>query len=285
MSKFQALLVASDLSTRSDRAVVRALQLADEHGADLTVQHAIDEDLPADLAASLANEAETRLARFCRAQPAAANVKVDVRVTIADPRHAIHDLAREKGADLIVLGLHRDRALMDYVRETTMEHLVRTSARPVLLVSEPADHPYKTILSAIDTGPPATAALRAAMTLAPSAAVNAFYAYHIPFKGLTDPGGTARSLKPYLAEAEAEIDTWMTDNRLPPEARPTVLDAGPMTALQEMRHQVMPDLITLGGHGRTGLARWLLGGFAAELIRDPPCDLLVYQGKPQVWAS
>ena len=42
--------MATDLSARSDRALERAVMLTREHGAELTVAHIIDEELPSALA-------------------------------------------------------------------------------------------------------------------------------------------------------------------------------------------------------------------------------------------
>ncbi|MEO1688792.1 MAG: universal stress protein, partial [Pseudomonadota bacterium] len=44
------ILVASDLSARSDRALARAAALAQAHGAALHVAHVTDDELPAALA-------------------------------------------------------------------------------------------------------------------------------------------------------------------------------------------------------------------------------------------
>ena len=52
------LLLATDLSARSDRALERSLSLARERGADLTVVHVVEGDLPPALA-----EAQNRAAQ------------------------------------------------------------------------------------------------------------------------------------------------------------------------------------------------------------------------------
>ena len=46
----KSILMATDLSARSDRALERAVQVAADHGSRLTVVHVVDEDLPAVLA-------------------------------------------------------------------------------------------------------------------------------------------------------------------------------------------------------------------------------------------
>ncbi len=44
------LLIATDLSPRSERALARGLRLARQHGAELRVLHVVNDALPAYLA-------------------------------------------------------------------------------------------------------------------------------------------------------------------------------------------------------------------------------------------
>ena len=36
-----------------------------------------------------------------------------------------------------------------------------------------------------------------------------------------------------------------------------------------------PDLLVIGTHGRTGVAHAFLGSVAEDLLKNPPCDVLV----------
>jgi nucleotide-binding universal stress UspA family protein len=42
--------------------------------------------------------------------------------------------------------------------------------------------------------------------------------------------------------------------------------------------QVRPDLQALGTHGRSGIARAMLGSVAEETLANPPCDVLSTRG-------
>ena len=39
--------------------------------------------------------------------------------------------------------------------------------------------------------------------------------------------------------------------------------------------QTSPDLLVIGTHGKTGLAHAVLGSVAEDLLRSPPCDVLI----------
>ena len=274
-----AILVATDLSPRADRAVGRAFRLAAEHGADLTVVSVIDGDLPERLSAPLVREAEVLLSDFCGAQIGAGDVSWTSRVDTGDVTSDLHTVADEIGAELIVLGLHRTRALFDSFRETTVEHLVRTATRPVLLVAGPADHPYERAIAAIDASPAATVALKAARRWMPDAEIFAFHAVYTGLGRASERDPAHVMAEAQLREARRQLRLWADAGGLPEGvAMPEAVDGalGAVFASEIVGRSA--QLAILGAHARHGLAHRLLGGFAREIIRDPPCDLLI--GKP-----
>ncbi|MEM1064227.1 MAG: universal stress protein [Pseudomonadota bacterium] len=270
------ILLASDLSERSDRALARAFRMAASQDATLTALHVVDGDLPVDLSRRLVSEAKTHLERFCAAQVGADKVTWSARVDRGDPAADIHAVAEELGADLIVTGLHRRRAFFDSWRETTLGYLVRMSAHPVLLVAEPADHEYRRVLAPIDFSPAATAALNAAHRWAPGAEIRAFHAVHAAISRMDahDPGHVMA--KAHVHDVEDAARRWADAGGLPPNiAAPRVIEGGIGTVLDHERQAFDPDLIAIGAHARHALERRVLGSFARDMVRDPPTDLLI----------
>lgn len=271
----KSILVASDLSERSDRAVRRAIRLAKGHGANCHVLHVVDRDLPRDLASRWCEDAGTRLVRFLSALDTE-GVEVSHDVRIGDPLEVIPEVAAGCDADLVVLGLHRPRAFLDRLRETTMERLVRLVREPVLLVRNPAGHDYETVLAPVSFSPACTAATKAARALAPKATIHAFHAVHLPFSGLTgeQPGGPMSQA--LIAEAETARTGWLAKDGPGLEADQITLAIGSLSqVMADQLASVRPDLVAIGSHTRFSLAPHLLGSFAAELVRDPPTDLLI----------
>ena len=66
--------------------------------------------------------------------------KVDIapKLVLGDPRASILDVAKEVGADMIVMGTHGRRGLAHMFLGSTAEAVVRTSPIPVLTVRAPA---------------------------------------------------------------------------------------------------------------------------------------------------
>ena len=105
------------------------------------------------------------------------------------------------------------------------------------------------------------------------------HAVYRPFAGLTDerPGGAMdRDMR---AEAETRRNDWCATQGLAAELCAVTPITGSLGEVigREVR-AFRPDLIALGAHTRGGLAPHTLGSFAAELIRNPPTDLLLARG-------
>lgn len=268
-----ALLVATDLSERSDRAVARAFRLAAETGARLVALSVVDAELPEAARGALAEAAEAHLAALPARFPGAAAVSFTPRVVLGDPLRDILREADAAGAALLVLGRHRERPFLDLFRSTTMEKLVRAALLPVLLVREPAVGPYGSVLAGVDLSPASAAALRWAARVAPAASIRAFHAWSIPFKGFLGEEAAARAIREEAAEGLA---AWRAGANLPEAAgRIELIEGAVGAAFRACLASARPDLVAIGAHGRPTLSPTLLGAFTEELLRDPPTDLLV----------
>lgn len=269
-----SILVATDLSTRSDRAVQRALRLGAMLRRPCHIVSVIDSDLPEDLQAALRRDVKQRLTRMAEGAEAEGQA-VTCTVLAGDPHWTIVDHAEAVAADLIVLGLHRPRPFLDMLTGTTMTRIVRASRVPVLLVSDPADHDYRQVLVPVGFSPACAAAVRKAAEIAPQARLQAFHAAPVPFRGMTGEGPDSATARDLRAQAEAERDAWLAT--LGPAVRPPeveIVSAGRIEVMNRMAAQ-KPDLVAVGAHMRSGLAPNVLGSFVTDLIRRPPCDVLV----------
>lgn len=109
MSHYQHLLVAVDLLSENDPAIIKAATLAKAFGARLSFLHVIEpvpayaEVTPLNIEEELVSHAKTLLADL----GARFGVTVaDQHVRIGPPKHEIVDAAKEFNVDLLVLGSH-----------------------------------------------------------------------------------------------------------------------------------------------------------------------------------
>ncbi|WP_010139521.1 universal stress protein [Oceanicola sp. S124] len=270
----KSILVASDLSVRSERALRRAFMLARVQDAALTVLSIVDQDLPERIAARTRETAMEELELLCQAIDA--DLEVTLLVEIADPLQGILAVVKRIGADLLVLGTHRERPVWDLFYGTTMERIVRASSLPVLLVHDAPLAPYGKVLCGIDMSPACAAALTAAAAIAPAAQFRTFHAVHIPYRGLIARSGHPEALEPFLTETRSALRDWWDKTDLPEGcACPDPVAAGRTELMTRLLDQEKPDLVAMGAHGRSPLSPTLLGGFTEQTLREPPTDILV----------
>src|SRR5690606_3118992 len=168
-----ALLLATDLSARSDRAQARALQLARQWQARLVAVVAMSEgsdfslpnafrapDAPAD-----APPPETPAAyieRLAREAFADADVPVEIRIATGEPGPVAAAIAADTGCGLIVAGTSRSDVAMRMDPGSTLRWLARHATVPVLAVHDRVRGAYRGVVVASDYSAAADAALQLA---------------------------------------------------------------------------------------------------------------------------
>lgn len=130
------LLVATDLSPRSDRALNRALALSDELKTQLVILHVVDEELPSSVADRHKEEAESAIDQHLDSFPDLRRKDVARKVVFGTEFRHILKEAEGSGADLIILGTHRDPSLRDLFLGTTVERVIRRGNVPVLVARD-----------------------------------------------------------------------------------------------------------------------------------------------------
>lgn len=278
------LLCATDLSSRSDRAVRRAAVLAKETEAELVLLSVVDDDRPELLLASERRDVTNQLADQALGMPEMQGLKPRLRVEAGDAFDAIIRVAEEEEVDLIVMGEHRKRLLLDMFIGTTIERVMRRGRWPVLMVNRPAERPYRRVLAAVDMSEPAAQALRAAFRLgfAGRGELTVFHAFQQPGRGnmvLADLSAEAIAghVAATAAQTRAELGKYLSSldlglgSRLPPIA----LEEGtPAEALRRSVDRLSPDLVVIGTRGYGAVGRLVLGSVAEEALRTLDCDVL-----------
>src|SRR3546814_14105354 len=86
-------------------------------------------------------------------------------VGAGEPFQEIARAAAAENADLIVMGAHRKSILRGIFVGTTIERVMRTGGRPVLMVTTPTAGGYRRVVVAIGLSPEAPTAIRGAHAL------------------------------------------------------------------------------------------------------------------------
>jgi nucleotide-binding universal stress UspA family protein len=249
------IVVASDLSERSRAAVQRATNLAVEHNAQLTVLHVVDNAMPDDVSEHVQADARKILQEQVTADAGARTVDFRIEVLIGDVIEEINKFTHGAKTDLLVVGPHPRRKFFDQFRETTMEHIVRSSRRPALLVIGPGDKAYAKVLIGTDLSGVCAIAVQKARMTAPRSEVTVLHAHAASYRTL----------------AELDYATWLTRYALPADLpAPVFAEEKANNALEDAMSQSRYDLLAVGAHTRSNAGRYALRSLAARLVRDPP---------------
>lgn len=273
------LLLATDLSARSELALHRAVQLAREHGAALVALHVVDEDLPPSLAEVTKAGAERIIHERLDALPG--GPKVEVAILSGRASNAILGQAADEKAELIVLGLHRKGGLKEMFRGTTAERVIRTGNVPVLVVKSEAKEPYRRVVVGTDFSVHARRAMQLALRLAPKAELYLVHAFLVPFQGFMYGAGTRQQVESehrdgMTAMIDEEMQAFLASFKGAPPKVHQICREG--MAQESILKEIVgndADLLVLGTHGRTGVAHAVLGSVAEDLLTEAPCDVLV----------
>lgn len=284
----KSLLMATDLSGRSDHPLARAVDLASRLDASLTVLHVIDEDLPAMTQDQVADAARTALEAHV-AQRVSSEAEhgalgpVTTRVVVGRDYHDILASAEAQNADMIVLGVHRNDSGLIPISGTTMEKVIRKGSWPVLVVTSPVRGPYKKVLVAVDFSIHSRSAIRGAFAIAPDADFHMIHAYQLPFEGFIRDASArqiarqqqdARMTRMIVEEMETLVGTSLGVALSPDRIHKVPREGDVHDVLQAEIEALNPDLLVLGTHGRAGVAHMVMGSVAEAFLNHPPCDVL-----------
>ncbi len=272
MLPFKTMIVAHDGSKDADRALGRALALA-SGSARVDIVHVGSN--PHELT-RVRRRFEARLGLIASWSDAPRGAVI---VEAGDPASVVARVAARAGAQLLVMGLHRKRGLVDQIGKTTSARMAATCGLPALIALKAPPTAYANILVGLDYEETAAAAVRVAAQWFPEAVVEAIHAFEMahrrPVTGPVTVHDLDRAREDWMEEfCGRALDTNPTGVRLR-IAGLHVRDGAPADVLSAAAKDFSSDLVVVGTHGRTGLARALLGSVAGRLLIDPPCDLLI----------
>jgi universal stress protein E len=278
----ERILVASDLSQRSRRALRRAMALAREFGRELPILYVADDDRPGALIAEECRGAEEALHELVEKLGAPSPPSAPSVITrVGDPFRVIVDEANAVQADLIVMGAHRKRLLGDVFTGTTIERVMRLGGRPVLMVNADSEAPYAKVAAAVDLSEASANALRTARKLgllepSSTAAVHAFTPIaegHMHYAGI-EGELIAEHVAASAREARSAVAGFLADDGLGDIATVIVERGAPFEVIQDAVKKMRTDLLVIGTRGYGGLKRILLGSVADQVLRGIGCDIL-----------
>lgn len=281
MDKLSKILVASDLSQRSEQAAARAFRLAEVHGADVRLVHVVDDALPAAVAREVKQAVKSHLTTAIAGHERIPADRVSIDLRMGSVWKTILAAADDFDAGLIVLGAHRARGLAELFRGTVLERVARRAEVPVLMVHDAPETAYNRVVVGIDFSPASRKAVSAAVAMAPEAELTLLSTYHMFFREFIDraePGDSdivaeRKRLERDLAAQMAEFIKTCPERAK--GYRTAYREGGAAMGLMTYAKSEKADMIAIGSHGRSWISTPILGGTARDLLAGAPCDVLV----------
>jgi len=289
---FHRIVAGIDAFVEAENAINVALDLAERFGAEIELVHAVKpphhlwpEPSPDDVA-------EARRTIVTKLEARLAGARLDFAL---EPHHLVVELRRHAaelileraavpGTDLIVLGRHRRRGLLDI--GSTLRAVLSNAPCPVWVQSGPVRQ-VERILVPVDLSEESLAALRMAVAWARrfEARIHVLNCFQLPDfaagAGYPVPGPTY-VIDQVRADAEKQLEEVMADLDWGGVEHETFfVDGDPAQRILE--HQDTVDLVMMGSHGRTGLSAAVLGNVADTVMRDGHVPVLAFRDAERKW--
>lgn len=276
------IVAATDFSSRSQRALRRAGMLASQIDAELTLVNVVDDDQPQSIIDIERREAEKFLNEQIVSLAELRGVRCQAVTTTGEAFEGILRTAKEAACDLIVMGSHRKQVLRDVFIGTTIERVIRAGSFPVLMVNKPAEIFYHRIVAAVDLSDASARAVKVAqgLHLFDKADVTLLHAFEAPARGkLYVSSATKEDIDAYVADERAqaadELAAFLVTHAFGgPGWRRRLEEGGPIEAIERLVTEDDADLLVVGTHGRSFLAKTLIGSVAEEVLRRLDVDIL-----------
>jgi universal stress protein E len=281
MGKISHILLATDLTDRSERALLRATQLCRDGRAErFTLLHVVAVGLPPILAEQQLTGAEAFLAgKIAQFPSLGVATPGSVIVRTGDPFSTIIGEGIAVEADLILVGAPGKVAYAQTVVGTTAERVIRFGECPVLLVNQPPRGPYARVLVAFDGSDGAMRSLAAALAIAPDAEFRFVHAWWPPRTSFGESEDTRRIIDQDNDRLKAMIGATIQDvvaahQTAAPRMSIDMVENNPYVVMgNELR---WADLLVMGTHSKGRLASTTsIGQLALHLLNESTCDILM----------
>ncbi len=279
----KTILVGTDFSERSDRALQRAIRLAQKFKAGIMLVNVVDDDQPQRIIDIEREESERMLAQLSTTLTDVDKVPCDTNVILASPFVGLAKAVSEVCPDLLVIGSHRRQLLKDVFKGTTAERTIRSVSCPVLMVNDAAPTgDYRHVLQTTDLSEGSRDALMHfnALKIGEEAQNTLLYIFETPALRLT-----MRHVVPeqnrqrYLLDAQEaaadELEVFATSADLG-EIRQIVRHETSSASLEilKLAQLEQADLIVMSTHRRAGITKLFIGSVTEKVLSSAPIDVL-----------
>lgn len=274
-----AILVATDFSSRADRAIDRALQLGRDTKAPVRFLYARE---PGKRGSPTLEDLDRRMEQ-CVGYPKGTDQgggAIDYIYPEGSPPVAIAEACENSDAGMLLIGPARYNSFGDFFLGTAVDYVLRHTTKPVLIVKKRTREAYEQIVAGTDFSPGSAHAIIEAARMFPEAKIHISHAWHVPFEGFQRDGYVATETEGDEAKRLDEFVTLLA-GREPRLAEATVglVRGGAFDAVKDGLTRYPDALVAVGSHGATGFRQATLGSNTSDILRFLDADILVVNTK------
>lgn len=281
------ILLGTDLSPRSDRALDRAAQLARQWNAELLIVHAIDRNAAASLSKFGATAGwrqsadpvvtiQNRIRRDLR-EPVE-RLKFDIRE--GEPEKVLIEAAEREGCELMILGESGNDLFEGLLPGSTVDYLVRKSPVSVLVVKTRPRGAYQHLLVGTDFTEESRHGLEVAAHAFSDSRMTLMHAYDMPYQAFLSDTPLSHD---FAAMERSGIQQFINESNLPSQIRsrirPLVEHGPPGLMMGRYVEQQQADLTVIGAYGRGFLFHLLGGANTLRIVDTVPGDILLVRAQ------
>ncbi len=279
------ILLATDLSARSDRAQDRAFSLMRQYDSELIVLHVLESlnkdnsikripFLPFyDLNQKAIQKVRHRLIEDMNEYKARASVLIEE----GEPYKVIIRVAKEQDCDLIITGTARNEILGRFTLGKTVDRLLEKSEKSLLIVTEKVKKPYGKIVVITDLSEISKNAIKTAATLFPDKTLIVVYAYSAPKSSAVD--NREGYIEQMRLVAHRDLTHFLDTIEMGPDQRARfnkVIEHDSEVNLARKVVQLYDaELLVVGSRLRGIVSHFIFGTRAKRAISSLSCDALV----------
>ncbi|MGQ4877429.1 universal stress protein [Billgrantia sp. LNSP4103-1] len=261
---FKYILVAVDFSPAWPLLQARLKALSAWGAERVTLVHVLSSRYPATPEETHRPHYEAKLAELA-GDLAAPGLTIDTEVRSGEPGAALTEAARERGADLLLMGCRGHNRLHEFFLGSTALDAARLTAQPLWLepvADELVGADSRLLMLATDGSDAVGGAEALAARLAPQ------FQRRLAVTATCASEGCDRE----IADAQRHLDS-IAERIESLETR--VLDGDPRRAIIEEAKREHADLIVIGKRGRNRIQELLLGSTAEAMARGAQCPVLI----------
>lgn len=291
---FRKILCPIDFSPGSQRALRAAVKLAGDGETELVIAHAWHQPalaytgelpFPATMVDELVAGEEGALRTAVADAKDLGARRVTSRFLTGTPWQRICDEVEEDPAfDLIVMGTEGRTGMRRILIGSVAEKVVRHAACSVLAVrGKNGTSKFQHVLCPIDFSAASHVTIDQAVQLAERGGlgVTLMHVLDVPPRFASAPA-FAEPLETADRAAAQHLEQWATELRarvsIPVTTR-TRTGSPAAQILSLLEAEPTFDLVVVGSHGRTGIARAILGSVAERIVRHAACPVLVARAR------